>query len=238
LHAGPVLRNRPSHTEPAAAASIIPLKLEVNEYLNRGGDWRAMWSQGAPEILPDDVLLEEQKKLTIQDVLDWSNSTGNIEGCMNMFALYNIKAVYKKIILPLMSLRCSGSMDVLTIGNNEDWVDFEEQEINDNRRQELSTQTFWKAQSKETLASVYKSAFPGVEEVKSSKIINHTTYKTKTAYITVISKYLKQDGNKERINVQAAIGVDGNGSDTLSSKRKDVILAFVTNSVSYTEDEP
>jgi hypothetical protein len=64
--------------------------------------------------------------------------------------------------------------DVLTIGNDKDWVDFEEQEIN-NRRQEISTQTFWKAQSKETLASFYKSVFPGIEEAKSSKRTNHAT---------------------------------------------------------------
>eukprot|EP00980_Cylindrotheca_fusiformis_P003474 scaffold774_cov75-Cylindrotheca_fusiformis.AAC.11 len=52
-----------------------------------------------------------------------------------------------------------GAVEV--IENDQDWINYEEQ-VKNARRKELSTQTFWIKQHKETLQRVYQQVFPGI----------------------------------------------------------------------------
>eukprot|EP00980_Cylindrotheca_fusiformis_P019976 scaffold7055_cov111-Cylindrotheca_fusiformis.AAC.1 len=100
------------------------------------------------------------------------------------------------------------------IENDQDWINYEEQ-VKNARKKELSTQTFWIKQHKETLQRVYQQVFPGIQQVPDGST-------TKKAYLDAIKDYLKQDAAAEKIIIGAAIGLE-NSSDTKASKRKDAI---------------
>ena len=106
------------------------------------------------------------------------------------------------------------------IDNDADWVDFEQQQLN-LRRKELSTQTFWKAQDKATLRRVYKEVFPQISEAAKD---------TKGAYIAVIAEFLKQDGAADRINLQAAMGIENDAGGSAAAQRTEVARSFFANS--------
>ena len=106
-----------------------------------------------------------------------------------------------------------------TVDNDDDWVDFEQQQL-DLRRKELLTQAFWKRQDKDTLRDAYKAVFPGISDAD-----NHT----KTAYIKVIAAYLKENDAASRINLQAAVGIDG-AVGTEAAQQKAAIHSFFRNS--------
>ena len=99
-------------------------------------------------------------------------------------------------------------------------MDFEQQQLN-LRRKELSTQTFWKAQDKATLRRVYKEVFPQISEAAKD---------TKGAYIAVIAEFLKQDGAADRINLQAAMGIENDAGGSAAAQRTEVACSFFANS--------
>ena len=108
-----------------------------------------------------------------------------------------------------------------TVDNDADWVDFEQQELN-MRHKELSKQSFWRAQDKQTLSRVYTAVFPGIADPVKD---------TKTAYLAVIATYLKENDAVDRINLQAAVGLDGDTSkESVSAIRKQAMLRFFDNS--------
>eukprot|EP00980_Cylindrotheca_fusiformis_P024728 scaffold12345_cov78-Cylindrotheca_fusiformis.AAC.1 len=87
-----------------------------------------------------------------------------------------------------------GAMEV--IENDQDWINYEEEQVKNARRKELSTRTFWIKQHKETLQRVYQQVFPGIQQVPAKK-----------AYLDAIKDYLKQDAAAEKIIIGAAIGL-------------------------------
>ena len=107
-----------------------------------------------------------------------------------------------------------------TIDNDEEWVDFEQQQIN-SRRKELSVQAFWQSQELETLASVYKRIFPGIETAEKN---------TKKAHMAVIKTFLKQEDAASRIDLQAAVGLERKDAASESAQKKAARVQFFTNS--------
>ena len=106
------------------------------------------------------------------------------------------------------------------VDNDVNWVDFEERQLK-TRCKELATQAFWKAQDKDLLKSVYKAVFPGIGTVEKD---------TKAAYIDAIKKFLKSDGAIDRINLQAAVGIDRDEPGSASAKRKEARDQFFSSS--------
>lgn len=60
--------------------------------------------------------------------------------------------------------------------------------------------------------------------------ISEAAKDTKTAYMEVIKEFLKQDGVADRINLQAAVGLENDAGGSAAAERREVTRSFFANS--------
>ena len=89
------------------------LKLLFNEYMSRQGIWIDLFhDESAKEILPPDKADKAQQLLTLQDVRLWLKNTGGHQSRLQFFQMIPPNLCFQKILLPLLSMRSTGSISV------------------------------------------------------------------------------------------------------------------------------
>ena len=97
--------------------NVDELKTATNMYFSQLDTWKHRFP--TKNVLPlkfansdPTVANLDQKKLRMKHVVDWVGKTGGIEGRIAFFALFEDNPFTKKIAMPLLSFRTSGSMSV------------------------------------------------------------------------------------------------------------------------------
>ena len=97
--------------------NVDELKTATNMYFSQLDTWKHRFP--TKNVLPlkfansdPTVANLDQNKLRMKHVVDWVGKTGGIEGRIAFFALFEDNPFTKKIAMPLLSFRTSGSMSV------------------------------------------------------------------------------------------------------------------------------
>eukprot|EP00980_Cylindrotheca_fusiformis_P018962 scaffold6352_cov85-Cylindrotheca_fusiformis.AAC.1 len=164
----------------------------------RSKGWKD-WALFADHVTPEQLSDINIRKLNIEGLRRKDKATAIATAiAQNQLAMERAQK-RKKPDMTIADFEEEGAGEV--IENDQDWINYEEQ-VKNARRKELSTQTFWIKQHKETLQRVYQQVFPGIQQVPDG------TSTTKKAYLDAIKDYLKQDAAAEKIIIGAAIGLE------------------------------
>ena len=83
------------------------------DFYSHTGQWANMWSGNIPHAVPFQYLDLNNKEFTIDQVQEWVEKNGCIQGRFRFFETYARNSeFYQKIAQPLLSMRTVGSIDV------------------------------------------------------------------------------------------------------------------------------